>query len=65
MISVKDLHKSFGGVTVLDGISTDIREGGRGVHHRPLRQRQIHLSAVPEPAGDAGQRADPFRRRWT
>ena len=26
MISVKDLHKSFGGVTVLDGISTDIEE---------------------------------------
>ena len=27
MISVKDLHKSFGGVTVLDGISTDIEKG--------------------------------------
>lgn len=27
MISVKDLHKSFGGVTVLDGISTDIERG--------------------------------------
>jgi ABC-type polar amino acid transport system ATPase subunit len=27
VISVKDLHKSFGGVTVLDGISTDIEKG--------------------------------------
>ena len=27
MVSVKDLHKSFGGVTVLDGISTDIEKG--------------------------------------
>ena len=27
MISVKDLYKSFGGVTVLDGISTDIEKG--------------------------------------
>lgn len=27
MISVKNLHKSFGGVTVLDGISTDIEKG--------------------------------------
>ena len=27
MISVKDLHKSFGGVTVLDAISTDIEKG--------------------------------------
>ena len=27
MISVKDPHKSFGGVTVLDGISTDIEKG--------------------------------------
>lgn len=27
MISVKDLHKSFGGVTVLDGISIDIEKG--------------------------------------
>ena len=27
MISVKDLHKSFGGVTVLDDISTDIEKG--------------------------------------
>ena len=27
MISGKDLHKSFGGVTVLDGISTDIEKG--------------------------------------
>ena len=27
MISVKDLHKSFGGVTVLDGISTQVERG--------------------------------------
>ena len=27
MISVKDLHKSFGGVTVLDGISTEVERG--------------------------------------
>ena len=27
MISVKDLHKSFGGVTVLDGISTQVELG--------------------------------------
>ena len=27
MISVKDLHKSFGGVTVLDGISTQLERG--------------------------------------
>ena len=27
MISVKDLHKSFGGVTVLDGISTQVKRG--------------------------------------
>ena len=27
MISVKDLHKSFGGVTVLDGISTQVEQG--------------------------------------
>ena len=27
MISIKDLHKSFGGVTVLDGISTQVERG--------------------------------------
>lgn len=27
MISVKDLHKSFGGITVLDGISTQVERG--------------------------------------
>ena len=27
MISVKNLHKSFGGVTVLDGISTQVERG--------------------------------------
>ena len=27
MISVKDLHRSFGGVTVLDGISTQVERG--------------------------------------
>ena len=39
MIEVKDLHKSFGKLKVLDGISTTIEKGERDCHPRTFRKR--------------------------
>ena len=57
MIDVKNLSKSFGDHLVLDDISEHIYPGRESGGHRALRLRQVHLPALPEPAGDAHRAA--------
>ena len=68
IIEVRGLKKTYGGekkrgykgltptLDVLKGIDIDIYRGGRGVPDRPVGLRQVHLPAVPEPAGKAHRR---------
>ena len=53
VIDVKHLSKSFGDHLVLEDISEHIYPGEKSGHHRPLRLRQVHLPALPEPAGSS------------
>lgn len=55
MLEIRDVKKSFGGLTVLDGISLDVEKGDGG-YSRTERVGQNHLPAVPELSGDRGQR---------
>lgn len=47
MIKVTDLHKSFGKLLVLNGVTEHIKKGEARVHNRPQRQRQKHVPALP------------------
>ena len=65
MIDVKNLHKSFGDHEVLKGVNEHIEKGEKVVSHRPVRLGQVHLSALPEPAGGAHRRHRSSLRAWT
>ena len=55
MIDVKDLTKTYGDHQVLKGINEHIHKGEKVAIIGPPA-RQVHLPAVPEPAGGAHQR---------
>ena len=68
ILEVRGLTKTYGGekrkgakqaaptLDVLRGIDIDIYRGDVVCPHRPLGLRQIHLPALPEPAGDPHRR---------
>jgi len=50
MVSIKDLHKSFGDLEVLKGVSMDVMKGDCVciIDHRPLGVGQVHADPVRE-----------------
>lgn len=56
LLTVKDVCKSFGKNKVLQGITFEVHQGEVLIHHRPVRIRQIHPPALPDPAGAGGYR---------
>ena len=52
MIEVNDLHKSFGDLHILKGISTTIQRGEKVVIIGPSGSGKKHLSALSEPLGN-------------
>lgn len=57
MIRVKGLKKAFGDHLVLKGIDYEIKKVRRS-SRRPVRLRQKHLSALPEPPRKADGRGN-------
>ena len=53
LIRVEDLHKSFGSLQVLKGVSETISKGEVVSIIGPSGGVKEHLSAVPEPVGNA------------
>lgn len=47
MIKVTDLHKSFGKLLVLNGVTEHIKKGEAVSIIGPQRQRQKHFPALP------------------
>ena len=58
-----DVHKYFGSLQALNGVSLEVAPGRGAVHHRPVGLGQEHLSALHQPAreGRPGRHLD--RRR--
>jgi polar amino acid transport system ATP-binding protein len=51
IITLDNVHKSFGALKVLDGVSFSVDKGEGVRHHRPQRLRQEHGAALHRPAG--------------
>ena len=48
LIRVEDLHKSFGSLQVLQGVTEQVEKGEVVSIIGPLRRRKKHVSALPE-----------------
>ena len=63
MIHIEDLCKSYGDNLVFKNVNADIEKGDCVCIIGPLRLRQEHLPALPEPSGAAELRPRVHRRR--
>ncbi len=63
LIKVENLQKSFEDNKVLDGISTEIRQGEVVAVIRPFRFRKIDVSALLKPSGNSNRRKNLLRGR--
>ena len=63
LIKVENLQKSFEDNKVLDGISTEIRQGEVVAVIGPSGSGKIDLSAFLKPSGNSNRRKNLFRGR--
>ena len=63
MVAAVDVHKYFGALHALDGVSLEVAARRRVVHHRPLRLGQEHVPALHQPARARRRGRDLGRRR--
>ena len=63
LLEVKELVKTYGGRTVLDGVSFDLEEGEAKVVMGPSGCGKSTLAALPQPAHRTDFGSDPARRQ--